>query len=106
MFAATELTNLFRRKAEELAQSVTLMVEELPAMDDDQCVHFLLSNQISCHNGLAECRRSRQDAYLMLQQDIDSLPLFWTQDSSKLDFDRISSESVVDESSFYLERLE
>ena len=76
VFAASNLTDLFWREAEKLAQRLNPLVEQLAAMNHDQRVHFALSNQASCYNGFSKRGRSRQNACLVLQQGVGSLLLF------------------------------
>ena len=64
--AAPDLSDLFWRKSQKSAQRFNPLVEHLATMNNDQCIHFALSNQVSGYNGLAESCRSGQNACLVL----------------------------------------
>lgn len=79
VFAAADLPDLLGRQTQKVSQCGDPLVEQLAAVNDHERVHLALRNQIGADDGLAESRRSRQDARVMPQQSVGSLLLLPTQ---------------------------
>lgn len=67
---AANAPNRFHRDAEEGRESLDPLVEQLAAVDQDQCIHTTLSNEPGGDHRLAEGRRSGQYTGFVLQQRV------------------------------------